>query len=196
MVDIFLPTVCHFCAGPTFPFWLFFAPGNQATLSVLVPQWRQLIWQPIPSSTTRGRGTSSRATSQCGAFRTLGTKNCSRRSRFKGGGLIGNLEHDKARTIAQFNLLDQELTRRAQRGTLATTMGIPGTASVGGDGQREPAKVEPTENGDSREPSPADCRGEGSGDGNRGSGNRARSGSKRCSGTTGSRGNACHDGVA
>ena len=41
------------------------------------------------------------------------------------GSLIGNLEHEKARMTAQFNLLDQELTRGAREGTLATTVGTP-----------------------------------------------------------------------
>ena len=41
------------------------------------------------------------------------------------GNLIGNLEHEKARMMAQFNLLDQELTCGARRGTPVTTVGAP-----------------------------------------------------------------------
>ena len=41
------------------------------------------------------------------------------------GNLVGNLEHDKARVTAQFNLLDQELTCRARRGTPVATVGAP-----------------------------------------------------------------------
>ena len=41
------------------------------------------------------------------------------------GDLIGNLEHEKARVTAQFNLLDQELTCGARRGTPVTTVGAP-----------------------------------------------------------------------
>ena len=41
------------------------------------------------------------------------------------GNLVGNLEHNRARVTAQFNLLDQELTRRARRGTPAAIVGAP-----------------------------------------------------------------------
>ena len=41
------------------------------------------------------------------------------------GNVIGNLEHEKARVTAQFNLLDQELTCGARRGTPVTTVGAP-----------------------------------------------------------------------
>ena len=92
------------------------------------------------------------------------------------GNLIGSLEHEKARMTAQFCLLDRELTRRAQRGTLATLKETPGATGV-----REGSAAEGTGDSDesSREQSPASGHGGGSGNGSRGSGNRARSRSQR-----------------
>ena len=88
------------------------------------------------------------------------------------GNLIGNLAHEKARMTAQFSLLDWELTRRAQRGTLVTTREAPGTASVRGGGAEQGTGA--VDEG-SREHSPASGHGRGSGNGNRGSWDRARS---------------------
>ena len=80
------------------------------------------------------------------------------------GNLIGNLAHEKARMTAQFSLLDWELTRRAQRGTLVMTREAPGTASVRGGGAEQGTGAA---NEGNREHSPASGQGRGSGNGNR-----------------------------
>ena len=88
------------------------------------------------------------------------------------GNLIGNLEHEKARMTAQFNLLDRELSRRAQRGNLAKTAGTPGTAGVGEGGAAGGTGA--TDAG-GRGTSPTGSNSEDSGDGNRRSVSRTRS---------------------
>ena len=116
--------MCHFCASSTFPIGPLHSwqPGNSWRL-VSAMEATNLATNPLVYYAWTGNQFKSYLSMRC--VQDAGNQELLEALQIQGG-LIGNLEHEKARMTAQFNLLDQELTRRAQRGTLATTMGISG----------------------------------------------------------------------
>ena len=113
------------------------------------------------------------------------------------GQLLGNLELDRLRMVAQYELLDRELTRRAQQEGATTTARASAAVSTGGDsaaggigaadaandGEREQAKIRVIDDEDDRELSPDGLHGRESLGNDRNSGGRARSRDWRSSST-------------
>ena len=105
------------------------------------------------------------------------------------GQLLGNLELDRLRMVAQYELLDRELTRRAQQEVATTTARVSAAVRTGGGGaaggtgaadaandrEREQAKIRVIDDEDDRELSPNGLHGRESLGNDRNSGGRARS---------------------